>query len=146
MRVRGRKAVTIDRRRWLAAVAVCGLSLAMDNIWAAPTPVVEIVAMNHPPVQSALKPLRDWLAGQGAKIRVKEIDIESADGERRVQAVGLKGHIPVVILIDGQYRHQRPDGSTVEFVSFPSGPGTPSGVKGTWSATDVEAVLKAIRP
>lgn len=120
----------------------------MDShrVWAAATPVVEIIAMNHPPVQSALKPLRDWLAGQGSKIRVKEIDIESADGERRVQAVGLKGHIPIVILIDGQYRHRRPDGSAVEFVSFPSGPGTPPGVKGTWSAVDVEAALKAGRP
>ena len=117
----------------------------MDSVWATPPPVVEIIAMNHPPVQSALKPLRDWLAGQGSKIRVKEIDIESADGERRVQAAGLNGHIPIVILIDGQYRHKRQDGSTIEFVSFPSWPGTPPGVKGTWSAADVEAVLKLRR-
>jgi hypothetical protein len=60
-----------------------------------------------------------------------------------LQAVGLKGHLPVVVLVDGQYRHQRADGSTVEFVSFPAGPGTPPGVKGTWSAADVAAVLKA---
>jgi hypothetical protein len=31
----------------------------------------------------------------------------------------------------------------VEFISFPAGPGTPPGVKGTWSAADVEAVLSA---
>ena len=118
----------------------------MDSAWPASPPVVEIIAMNHPPVQSALKPLRDWLSSQGSKVRVKEIDIESADGERRVQAVGLKGHIPIVILIGGQFRHKRQDGSTVEFVSFPSGSGTPLGVTGTWSAADVEAVLKLRRP
>lgn len=110
--------------------------------WAA-APVVEVIAYAHPPVQSALKPLRDSLARQGTNVRVAEIDMDTPQAERRLQAVGLKGHIPVVILIDGQYRHKRADGSTVEFVSFPTGPGTPPGVKGTWSAADVEAVLKA---
>jgi hypothetical protein len=66
---------------------------------------------------------------------------QSPQAERRLQAVGLKGHIPIVILIDGSYRYQRADGSPVEFVSFHAGPGTPPDVKGSWSAADVEAVL-----
>ena len=74
--------------------------------------------------------------------RVVEIDMESPAAEARLKAVGLKGHIPIVILVDGRYQHTRADGSAVEFVSFPAGPGTPPGVKGTWSAADVEAVLK----
>ena len=131
----------LARRTWLSATAAACLTLALATAHAAP-PVVEIIAFAHPPVQSALKPLRDWLARQGAKLRVVEIDMETPQAERRLQAVGLKGHIPVVVLIDGQYRHQRADGSTVEFVSFPAGPGTPPGVKGGWSAADVEAVLK----
>jgi hypothetical protein len=133
------KLTTHNRRHWLVAAAA--LTLWAGAAHAAP-PVVEIVAFAHPPVQSALKPLRDWLARQGAKLKVVEIDMETPAGERRLQAVGLKGHVPVVVLIDGQYRHQRADGSTVEFVSFPAGQGTPPGVKGTWSAADVEAVLK----
>jgi hypothetical protein len=56
--------------------------------------------------------------------------------------VGVTGHVPVVVLIDGQHLHKRADGSTVDLVSFPAGPGTPPGVKGTWSAADVEAILK----
>jgi len=120
------------------------LLLSSAAAQAAP-PVVEIVAFAHPPVQSALKPLRDWLSAQGSKLKVVEIDLETPAGERRLKEIGIKGHVPVVVLVDGQYRHRRADGSTVEFVSFPAGPGTPPGVKGTWSAADVEAVVKSRR-
>ena len=102
---------------------------------------VEIIAMAHPPVQSALKPLRDWLAQQGGRIRVVEIDAESAAGEQRVAAVGLKGHIPILVLIDGKYRYQRKDGTTTEFLNFPASEGSPMGLNGTWTAADVETVL-----
>lgn len=128
------------RRRWLAAGAL--LLLMVGTVQAA-TPIVEIVAYAHPPVASALEPLRDWLGAQGGRLEVIEIDMETPAGAKRLQAVGVTGHVPVVVLIDGQYRHQRADGSTVEFVSFPAGPGTPPGVKGTWSTADVQAVLKA---
>jgi hypothetical protein len=94
-------------------------------------------------VQSALKPLRDWLATQGKKIRLTEIDMESPEAEKRLAAIGLKGHIPIVVLVDGKYKHTRQDGSAVEFVSFPNGPGTPAGVKGGWSAEDVQELLKS---
>jgi hypothetical protein len=134
--------MTPSRRTWLAAAAASLLSLNLAQGGAkAAMPVVEVIAFAHPPVQSALKPLRDWLALHGEKLRVMEIDMASPQAERRLQAVGLKGHIPIVILIDGRYRYQRADGSPVEFVSFPAGPGTPPGVNGTWSAADVEAVL-----
>lgn len=129
------------RRRWIAALAAAA-SLAMLPVAHAAQPVVEVIAFAHPPVQSALKPLRDWLAAQGTKVKVIEIDMETAAGAKRLQAVGVTGHVPVVVLIDGQHRHQRADGSAVDFVSFPAGPGTPPGVRGSWSAGDVEAILK----
>lgn len=104
-------------------------------------PVVEIVAMPHPPVKAALSQLREWLAAQGKKITVKETDSESPDGIKRMQSVGLSGHIPVLILIDGQYRIERKDSSVVEFVNFPNQPNTPPGARGGWTAADVQAVL-----
>jgi ABC-type glycerol-3-phosphate transport system substrate-binding protein len=131
--------LTHSRRQWLVTAAA--LILSAGAAQAAP-PVVEIIAFAHPPVQSALKPLRDWLAKQGGKLKVVEIDMETPEGEKRLQAVGVKGHVPIVVLIDGQYRHKRADGSTVEFVSFPAGPGTMPGIKSAWSSADVESVLK----
>jgi hypothetical protein len=131
-----------SRRRWLAILAAASaLPLLAPAAHAAP-PVVEIIAFAHPPVQSALKPLRDWLAAQAGRVKVIEIDMETPAGEKRLQAVGVTGHVPVVVLIDGQHLHKRADGSTVDLVSFPAGPGTPPGVKGGWSAADVEAIVK----
>lgn len=128
------------RRHFLAAACLGLLSLASGAALAAP-PTVEILAMPHPPVKMALAPLRDWLAQQGAKVKVTEVDVESPQGEKRLQAVGLNGHIPIVILIDGQYRQKRKDGSTLDFVNFPAIEGAPPGVRGKWTTADVQAIL-----
>lgn len=122
------------------------LGIAVDAVRAAQPVVVEIIAFAHPPVQSALQPLRQWLASQGGPLKVVEVDMETAEGARRLKAIGITSHVPVVVLVDGQYRHIRKDGSSVEFVSFPAGAGTPAGVKGRWSAEDVKAVIQARRP
>ena len=119
--------------------------MAVGPAWAA-QPVVEIIALAHPPVQSALKPLREWLATQGGKLKVVEVDMETPEGKRRLKALGITRHVPVVVLVDAQYKHTRKDGSAVEFVSFPAGPGTPAGVKGGWSAEDVKAVIQQRKP
>jgi hypothetical protein len=132
-----------NRRNYLFTILLSGASLLMTNTWAA-TPVVEIIAFAHPPVQSALKPLRDWLPSQGGKLRVVETDMESPEAERKLQAAGLKGHLPIVVLINGQYKKKRADGSSVEFVSFPATVGTPAG-KG-WTVEDVKSVLAEIYP
>ncbi|KAF0165932.1 MAG: hypothetical protein FD157_1108 [Rhodocyclaceae bacterium] len=128
------------RRHFLAALAATALALAAGHALAAP-PTVEILAMPHPPVQSALKPLREWLAAQGTKLKVVEIDIESPQGAKRLAAAGLSGHVPIVILIDGKYGHRRKDGVTHEFVNFPAIEGAPPGVRGKWTTADVQAVL-----
>jgi len=138
-----------NRRQFLNQTAFVALTLplamAVVPAWAA-QPVVEIIAFAHPPVQSALKPLREWLVAQGSKIKVIEVDMETPEGERRLKALGITRHVPVVVLVGGTYRHVRKDGSAVEFVSFPSGPGTPAGVKGGWSAEDVKAAVQARKP
>jgi Domain of unknown function (DUF4395) len=121
--------------------AVGALPVGAAIVGSAEKPTVEIIAMAHPPVQSALKPLRGWLAKQGDTLRVVQLDAESAAGEQRLESVGLKGHIPIAILIDGKYRYPRRDGSTTEFINFPAAPGNPAGFTGAWATEDVEAVL-----
>lgn len=132
----------VNLRKFVFMLAAVSLLWSSGQALAA-APVVEIVAMPHPPVKAALSPLREWLAAQGNKITVKEIDSESADGIKRMQAVGLSGHIPVLILIDGQYKIKRKDGSTVEFVNFPNQSNTPPGARGSWTTDDVQASLAA---
>lgn len=130
----------VTRRKLLSTLALLSFLSPIGQVLAAP-PVVEIVAMPHPPVKAALAPLREWLAAQGKKITVKETDSESADGIKRMQSVGLSGHIPVLILIDGQYRVKQKDGKVVELVNFPDLPNTPPGARGNWTTSDVQAAL-----
>lgn len=130
------------RRHFLATLAFAALALATGNALAAP-PTVEIVAMAHPPVIAALKPLREWLAAQGGKLRVVELDAESPAGMKRLRSAGLTGHVPILILIDGKSGFQRPDGGRVDFLNFPAIASSPPGIRGNWVTEDVQAVLKA---
>lgn len=131
-----------NRRYLLSSFVIAASSFVTVPAFAA-QPVVEIIAFAHSPVQSALKPLREWLSGQSGKLRVVEINMESAEAEKRLQAIGLKGHLPIVILIDGKHKFMRKDGSAVEFVSFPTEQAA-ANAKNTWSTEDVQTAIKAI--
>jgi len=104
---------------------------------------IEVLAMGHWPVQDALKPVRAALAKFGERVRVVDVDIESPEGEKRAKAIGLKGHIPIVILINGSKSFKRPDGRTVEFVNFPAASSNPMGLNGAWTVSDFEAAVQA---
>lgn len=129
----------VTRRCCLAMLAAA--SLALSTAHAAP-PTVDIIGFAHPPVQTALKPLRNWLATQGTKVNVTETDMDSPAAAQRLKALGLNGHIPVVVLVNGQFRHTLPGGKVVELVGFPTGGSMPAGAKGGgWTTDDVKAIL-----
>ena len=132
----------IARRTALMLIAAAGV-VGSGRAALAAQPVVEVLAMGHWPVQKALKPVRDLLAKYQGRVHVTDIDIESADGVKRLKAVGLKGHIPIVLLIDGNKSFKRADGKTVDFVNFPAAAGNPMNLNGSWSVTDFEAALRA---
>lgn len=133
----------ITRRNCLHAALATSLLAAMGRAQAAVV-TLEIIAFAHPPVQNALKPLRDWLPSQGSQLKVIEIDMESTQARQRLQALSLKGHLPIVLVINGQFQHKRANGKAVEFVSFPVSAGAAGGEasKG-WSVEDAKIVLAA---
>ena len=130
--------MNLNRRNLISSASFAVWFLHMGTTWAA-QPVVEIIAFAHPPVQSALKPLRDWLASQGKYARVVEIDMETPAGEKRAAAVGVTGHVPILILVYGKYTFVRKDGVGVELKSFPAAPN----MKGSWTIDDAKAVISA---
>jgi hypothetical protein len=130
----------MNRHRALLSILAVTALLFGGAVLAAP-PKVEILAMRHPPVRMALAPLRAWLVAQGERLTLVELDVESAPGEQRLREVGLSGHVPIVILINGMYRHSYADGRTIEFVNFPAIDGAPPGVRGAWTAEDVRGAL-----
>ena len=130
------------RRHFIGFAAAAALALLARPAFAA-QPTVEIVALTHYPVRNALKPVRDFLGTLGANVKVVELDAGSTAGEKRIKDVGLKGHVPIVLLINGSDKFKRPDGTAVEFKDFPAGAGNPLGLNGTWSVADFEAAVKA---
>ena len=118
-------------------------SLAGALAAAATQPTVEIVALPHWPVQDALKPVRDFLATTNGHVKVVELDAESPAGEVRLSALGLKGHIPMLLVINGSYHFKRSNGTLVEFKDFPAKAGNPLGVNGSWTVADFKAAVKA---
>jgi len=119
-----------------------GLSALGTGIAQAATPSVEIIAMAHPPVISALKPVRAWLAAQGGKVRVSEVNAESPVGENRLAAAGFTGHIPILILIDGRHEYTRKDGVKIALVKFPATKDSPPGMRGNWLPADFENIVR----
>jgi hypothetical protein len=130
------------RRSFLGTLGGCAMALWIGQSHAA-QPVVEILAMTHSPVRTALGPVRELLAKYTGRVQVVELDIESAEGEKRQNSIGLKGHIPIVLLIDGRRSFKRTDGSVVEFVNFPAAAGNPLGLNGAWTIADFEAAILA---
>ena len=131
------------RRDVIAGFAACAaLAVLAGPAWAAP-PTVEIIALPHAPVQDALKPVRDILGTLGGRVKVVELDSESPAGEKRIKAVGQKGHVPILLLINGSDKFKRADGTAVVFKDFPAGAGNPLGLNGSWSVADFEAAVKA---
>ena len=132
------------RRDVLILIGAAGAAtVRFGHAAAAAPPVIEVLAMAHWPVQRALKPVRDILGKYDGRVRVVETDIESTEGEKRAKSVGLRGHIPIVILIDGNKSFKRADGTSVEFVNFPTAAGNPMGLNGAWTIADFEAALRA---
>ena len=54
----------LNHRKVISTLAWVSFLFSLGQALAAP-PVVEIIAMPHPPVKAALSPLREWLAAQG---------------------------------------------------------------------------------
>lgn len=131
----------ITRRTLLATLAGAALLQSTSLAFAQSPLEVNIVALGHWPVQKALDPARALLKTYGDKIAVQEFDAEADDGLALIEGAGQKGHVPLIILINGAYQFSRADGSPVTFLSFPSGEANPLGAAGSWSMDDLKYVL-----
>ena len=135
----------LTRRSFVLAIPLFAASASFARALAADAaqPTVEIVALPHWPVQDALKPVREFLATTNGRVKVVELDAESPEGETRLSVLGLKGHIPILLVINGSYRFKRSDGTLVEFRDFPAKAGNPLGLNGSWTVADFKAAVKA---
>ena len=100
---------------------------------------IDVLYMNHGPMRPTLRNLEDLFSGYGDKIAVSRYDFESEEGEQFKAQRRIRGHIPLVIWIDGKST-VKVNGKQVAFSGFPSGSG-PSFFQGKWNMEDLKMAL-----
>jgi len=105
----------------------------------APPVPVEILFMNHGPLLSTLKGIRELCNGYGKAVSVSWYDFESPEGEKFMAKKGLHEHMPLTIWIAGKTT-VKVNGKEVQFVGFPTGSGPPS-FQGKWTLDDLRGAL-----
>ena len=105
----------------------------------APPVSVEILYMNHGPLLSTLKGIRELCNGYGKTVAVSWYEFESPEGEKFMAKKGVHQHLPLVIWIAGKVT-VKVKGKEIEFVGFPTGSGPPS-FQGKWTLDDLRVAL-----
>jgi hypothetical protein len=100
---------------------------------------IDVLYMNHGPMQPTLRELRALFPKYGDNITVSWYDFESAEGERFKESKGISRHTPLMIWVNGQFEVSS-NGRTLIFEGFPTGSG-PSFFQGRWKLEDLADVL-----
>ena len=103
---------------------------------------VEVLYMNHGPLQASLQEIRSVFSQYKGKISVFWYDFESKEGEEFMAKKKITQHIPLAIWMDDQAKFQV-DGKDIVFAGFPTGSG-PAFFQGKWTMADLQKVLAQI--
>lgn len=127
-------------------VAFCLVILALFSVpltvLAAKEVKVEVLYMNHGPLQSSLEQIKQVFSKYGSKIDVSWYDFETKEGEQFMAKKGITQHIPLVIWMDGKSAISV-NGKEIKFVGFPTGSG-PAFFQGKWTMEDLRQALSQI--
>jgi hypothetical protein len=103
---------------------------------------IDVLYMNHGPMQPTLRELRALFPQYGDKLTVSWYDVETDEGERFKSKMGINHHIPLVIWVDGRSELMN-NGRTIKFEGFPTGSG-PSFFQGKWTMEDLAIILDRV--
>ena len=100
---------------------------------------VEILYMNHGPLQATIKEIKAICGGYGKALTAAWYDSESPEGEKFMAKKGIHEHVPLVIWIAGKTTINV-KGREIQFVGFPTGSG-PAFFQGKWTTDDLRGAL-----
>ena len=100
---------------------------------------VEVLYMNHGPLEETVDQIKGVLSKYGDKLAVAWYDFDTSEGEQFMAKKGVKQHIPLVIWIDDS-PVVTVGAKKVQFVGFPTGSG-PAFFQGKWTMDDLKAAL-----
>jgi hypothetical protein len=115
------------------------LMILPSLVFAAKPVKIEILYMNHGPLQATLQDLKAVFTKYEKKVTVAWHDIDTDDGEKFMAKKGIKGHIPLVVWMDDKTKFQS-EGKEILFAGFPTGSG-PAFFQGKWTMEDLRKVL-----
>jgi hypothetical protein len=110
--------------------------------WAGKPIKVEVLYMNHGPLQDSLKEIQNVFSRYKGKVNVSWYDYDTKEGEAFMTKKGITQHIPLVIWMDDQVK-LRVDGKDISFIGFPTGAG-PASFQGKWTTADLQKVLEQL--
>jgi len=125
------------------AMVLALLAFPTVPLLAAPVSV-EILYMNHGPLQPTIKEIKALCEGYGKSLTVAWYDFESPEGEKFMAKKGINQHLPLVIWIAGK-PNVSVNGKQIQFVGFPTGAG-PASFQGKWTLNDLRAALDQAVP
>jgi hypothetical protein len=103
---------------------------------------VEVLYMNHGPLQDSLKQIQNVFSQYKGKVAVSWFDYDTKEGEEFMAKKRVTQHIPLVIWMDGQVKF-KVDGKDMVFAGFPTGAG-PQFFQGKWTMADLQKVLNQL--
>jgi len=126
----------------LSCMVVSALFFIPFSLYAAKEVSVEVLYMNHGPLQGSLEQMKKVFSQYGNKIAVSWYDFESKEGEQFMAKKGIAQHVPLMIWLDGKAAIPI-NGKEVKFVGFPTGSG-PALFQGKWTMNDLQVALDQI--
>ena len=103
---------------------------------------IEILYMNHGPLQDSIEGIKKVLSRYNAKVTVSWYDFDTKEGEAFMAKKKITQHIPLVIWMDDQVKF-KVDGKDIVFAGFPTGSG-PAFFQGKWTMADLQKVLNQL--
>ncbi len=130
------------KRKILSCLLALVLLSIPFTVFAVQQVKVEVLYMNHGPLQPTLEQVKQVFAKYQGKISVSWYDFESEAAEQFKTKKGITQHVPLVIWLDGKSA-VRVNGKEVKFVGFPTGSG-PAFFQGKWTMEDLQQALDQI--
>ena len=100
---------------------------------------VEILYMNHGPLQDSLEGIKKVFSQYKEKVTVSWYDYDTKEGEDFMAKKKITQHVPLLIWMDNQVKF-KVDGKEIVFAGFPTGSG-PAFFQGKWTNADLQKVL-----
>ena len=100
---------------------------------------IEVLYMNHGPLQDSLEQITNVFSKYREKVTVSWYDFDSKEGERFMAQKKITQHIPLLIWMDNQVKF-KVDGRDIVFAGFPTGSG-PAFFQGKWTMADLQKTL-----